>query len=63
MLEKTSTEYAPWYIIPADYKWFSRTLVADLISEKIESLPLHFPVVSAEQMEMIGKARDQLMQE
>jgi PPK2 family polyphosphate:nucleotide phosphotransferase len=63
MLEKTSTEYAPWYVIPADYKWLSRTLVADIISGKIESLPLTYPVVSEEHMEMIEKARDQLMKE
>ena len=63
MISKTSTDYAPWYIIPADYKWAARTLVSDIIATKIESLPLSYPKVSDEQMELIDKARDQLMHE
>ncbi|HOH81245.1 MAG TPA: polyphosphate kinase 2 family protein, partial [Methanoregulaceae archaeon] len=40
MLSKTSTDTAPWYIIPADYKWIARSLIADIISTKIRSLDL-----------------------
>ena len=63
MMSRTSTEYAPWYIIPADYKWAARTLVSDIITTKIESLPLSYPNVSDEQMGLIDKARDQLIHE
>ncbi|MDN7024503.1 polyphosphate kinase 2 family protein [Methanoculleus sp. FWC-SCC1] len=57
MLEKTSTDHAPWYVIPADYKWAARTLVADLISTQIRSLGLSYPEVSPQQMDEIRTAR------
>ncbi|HVP95041.1 MAG TPA: polyphosphate kinase 2 family protein [Methanoregulaceae archaeon] len=63
VLKKTSTNHAPWYIIPADDKLAAWMLVSDIIATKIKELPLRYPEVSAEQMGMIEKARDQLMQE
>jgi len=63
MLAKTSTDIAPWYIIPADYKWAARTLVSDIIAKRIESLSLRYPKVSREQMALIEQARDELMME
>lgn len=44
----TSTEEAPWYIIPADKKWFTRLAVSEVIVEKLESMKLHYPVVTDE---------------
>src|SRR5215212_9150949 len=44
----TSTEEAPWYIIPADHKWFMRAAVADVIINKLESMNLSYPTVSDE---------------
>src|SRR5882757_8156625 len=43
-IEETSTEKAPWYIIPADKKWFTRAAVAEIICENLESLDLKYPV-------------------
>lgn len=43
MLNNTSTEYAPWYVIPADHKWFSRMAIGEIIVEKLKSLNLKFP--------------------
>ncbi len=63
MLENTSTEHAPWYVIPADYKWAARALVADVIATAIQSLPLHYPEVTPEQMNEIRRAREILKQE
>ncbi len=63
MLEKTSTDHAPWYVIPADYKWAARALVADLISTRIRSLGLSYPPVSPQQMDEIRKARKVLENE
>jgi PPK2 family polyphosphate:nucleotide phosphotransferase len=60
MLEKTSTKWAPWYVIPADYKWVARTLIADIISTKIQALDLHYPEVSEESLENIRRARIEL---
>jgi PPK2 family polyphosphate:nucleotide phosphotransferase len=42
-LEKTSTDWAPWYVVPANHKWFRNYLVASTIAKKLESLDLHFP--------------------
>jgi PPK2 family polyphosphate:nucleotide phosphotransferase len=45
-IEATSTEKAPWYIIPADKKWFMRLAVSEIIVKKLESMNLKYPVVS-----------------
>jgi PPK2 family polyphosphate:nucleotide phosphotransferase len=63
MFSKTSTDTAPWYIIPADYKWVARTLIADIISTQIQSLDLHFPEVPAEGLKELKKAREELNNE
>ncbi|QYX29953.1 polyphosphate kinase 2 family protein [Sphaerospermopsis torques-reginae] len=44
----TSTEYAPWYIIPADRKWFTRLVVSDIICSKLRELNLQYPTISEE---------------
>lgn len=53
----TSTEMAPWHIIPADHKWFIRTIVGEIIVQKLQSLDLHYPAVTPGQRENIEKAR------
>ena len=47
-IEATSTERSPWYIVPADKKWFTRLAVSEIIVKKMESLDLHYPVVTDE---------------
>ena len=59
----TSTEHAPWYIIPADNKWFARTVVADVIVEKLKSLDLHYPTVSDEHIQHLRGAKELLENE
>lgn len=56
-ISHTSTEYAPWYIIPADHKWFMRTAVSEIVVEKMKSLDLHYPRVTPKQKEEIEEAR------
>lgn len=46
MLTHTSTEYAPWYVIPADNKWFMRYAVSKIIIERLEKLNLQYPKMS-----------------
>jgi polyphosphate kinase 2 (PPK2 family) len=48
LLTRTSTEWAPWYIIPADHKWFSRVAVADVILSRLRALDLAYPVLSGD---------------
>jgi len=47
-INATSTDIAPWYVIPADHKWVARTLIADIITTKIRSLDLQYPQVTDE---------------
>jgi PPK2 family polyphosphate:nucleotide phosphotransferase len=63
MFNHTSTEEAPWYIIPADNKWFMRTAVADVIITKLASLNLSYPTVSEEHRQNLLKAKEILEQE
>ena len=58
VFQHTSTEWAPWYIIPADKKWFMRYVVSNIIVDKIKKLDLHYPKVSKEQKQqlLISKA-------
>ncbi len=59
----TSTEWAPWYIIPADNKWFARAAVADVIIEKLKSLKLSYPVINKEHRQNLIKAKELLESE
>jgi hypothetical protein len=54
---------APWYIIPADRKWFTRVAVADLIVERLKALGLAYPVVSEEQRSQLIEERKVLADE
>jgi len=56
-LEETSTKRAPWYVIPADHKWVSRTLVAAILTDTIHSLDLKWPKVTDEQKRQIAEAK------
>jgi PPK2 family polyphosphate:nucleotide phosphotransferase len=59
----TSTKYAPWHIIPADNKWFTRLILSDIINETLEKLDLRYPELSAEQKASLQTARESLMSE
>lgn len=59
----TSTEHAPWYIIPADNKWFTRTVIADVIIEKLKSLNLSYPTVSEDHRQHLLEAKELLENE
>lgn len=60
MLNATSTEEAPWYIIPADKKWFMRACVADIISARIKELGLEYPHLSDREAANLAEVRRQL---
>jgi PPK2 family polyphosphate:nucleotide phosphotransferase len=59
----TSTEWAPWYIIPADHKWFTRVAVAAVIYSAIKKLDLRYPELSPHDREELLKAKAMLEQE
>lgn len=62
-LTATSTEWAPWYVIPADNKWFTRACVADIIATRIGDLDLSYPTVSDEEKSQLAKSRKKLAAE
>lgn len=47
-ISATSTKNAPWFVIPADKKWFTRLAVSEVIVKKLETMKLHYPVVTEE---------------
>ncbi len=61
LLEHTSSESAPWHVIPADHKWFTRAAVADVICSQLEALHLTYPHVSEERRAQIAIERKQLV--
>lgn len=63
MIQHTATDEAPWYVVPADRKWFTRLIVAAAICHRLAGLELHYPIVDAEQQEGFEAARNELMQE
>jgi PPK2 family polyphosphate:nucleotide phosphotransferase len=63
ILEKTNTEWAPWYVIPADKKWVTRASVSEILVSKIADLDLKYPVLSEAQMTELKKAKATLCHE
>ncbi len=56
-IEATSTERSPWYIIPADKKWFTRLAISEVIVKKLESLDLAYPVLTDEHKAELAEAK------
>lgn len=59
----TSTKWAPWYVIPADHKWFTHAAVADIIISKLKSLDLKYPTASKEHLQELQSAKELLESE
>ena len=62
-ISATSKEHAPWFIIPADDKWYARLAIAAVIYQQFEALKINYPEVNAVQKAELVKARTQLMAE
>ena len=60
MLRHTSTKHAPWYVIPADHKWYMRVVVSEIIVQRLRGLDLHYPKVSDEQRAKLKEIRKEL---
>ena len=56
-IEATSTRKSPWYIIPADKKWFTRLAVSEVIVQTLESMDLHYPRMTEEHIAELEEAR------
>ena len=60
MLTHTSTTLAPWYVIPANNKWFMRLAVSNIIVQRLSELPLKYPVLNSNEMGRLTEARNRL---
>ena len=61
MIRRTAAPHAPWYVVPADNKWFTRLVVARAIEETLLGLELKFPVLDEAKKAELGKARRMLL--
>jgi PPK2 family polyphosphate:nucleotide phosphotransferase len=61
MIRNTATEYAPWYVVPADNKWFTRLVVSCVIVDALEELDLAYPKVDAAERKRLEEAKKALL--
>ncbi|MCU7491818.1 MAG: polyphosphate kinase 2 family protein [Ignavibacteria bacterium] len=62
-ISETSTEYAPWYIIPGDKKWFAHLAISEVIVKTMSSMDISFPKVKGKQLEALGRLKEKLSKE
>ena len=60
MIAATSTKQAPWYVVPADNKWFARLVIAEAMIEAIEGLKLEFPKIEGTTLKELERVRGAL---
>jgi polyphosphate kinase 2 (PPK2 family) len=63
MIRHTSTKEAPWFVVPADHKWFARLVIGSVITSTLDSLNLRFPRVGKAELEEFAKVRKALESE
>jgi hypothetical protein len=63
MVRHTASREAPWYVVPADNKWFTRIVVAAAVIETLDALNLRYPKVSEEKLKDLAAAKQTLIAE
>jgi len=63
MIRNTATEWGPWYVVPADHKWFTRLVISAVIVETLESLDLAYPKVDAAKRKELAAAKKALLKQ
>jgi PPK2 family polyphosphate:nucleotide phosphotransferase len=61
MIQNTATKHAPWYVVPADNKWFTRLVISAAVVEALEEMDLAYPTVDAEKRKQLDAAKKELM--
>ena len=61
MIQETATKHAPWYVVPADNKWFTRVVVAGAVIDAIASLDLAYPEVDQSKLKELAAAKKKLL--
>jgi len=62
-LSNTSTQWAPWYIIPADKKWFSRVAIGNIIAKTMKNMHIRMPEISEDEANALKTAKEKLVKE
>jgi hypothetical protein len=62
-INETSKDYAPWFVIPADDKWFARVAAIQIIIDALEDMKLKFPKLSEADQKELASAKKQLENE
>jgi polyphosphate kinase 2 (PPK2 family) len=63
MIRHTATEFAPWYVVPADNKWYSRLIVSHAMVDALNAMDLAYPKVQPSERDALAQARKQLENE
>ena len=61
MIQETATKDAPWYVVPADNKWFTRVVVGAAVIEALDSLDLAYPKVDESKLKELAAAKKKLL--
>ncbi len=60
MIAATSSKHAPWYVVPADNKWYTRLVVASVVVDTLKDLKLAYPVVDDDKRKQLQAAKREL---
>jgi hypothetical protein len=63
MIQQTASKHAPWYVVPADNKWFTRIVVAAAIIDGLSALDLEFPKVDKKKLAELQAIREDLVKD
>jgi hypothetical protein len=61
MIRNTATKDAPWYVVPADNKWFTRVVVAAAVIDALSSIGLAYPEVGPDKLKELAAAKKELL--
>ena len=62
-INETATEHCPWYVVPADHKWYMRYVVSEIILATLKDMDPHYPEVTEERLATFEKYREELLKE
>ena len=62
-IQETATKHSPWYVLPADKKWFTRIAISTIILDTLKNLGLKYPVLPKEEKEKLEQAKKHLLKE
>ena len=62
-INETATEHAPWYVVPADHKWYMRYVVSEIILDTLKEMDPMYPEVTKERLETFAKLKEEILSE